>query len=430
MLVKGSTAMAGRSGSGRAARGGSACDPRPAAGDMRRCDAHVADEAQALARDGADQPLLLAAVADRLARGIDAAGQGRLRHDPAAPDRSDEIVLADDAVAVLHQVDQQVEHLRLDGNRRRSRGAARAGRCQEHDRQRQIALPRPRVPSRGDNQGNLKGKSSCGQSLRFLQLVVLGRLLRHLKGGLTWDSFIAFLYGLAAYLVFFVTFLYAIGFVEGMVVPKTIDNGMTGSMMRSADRQSGAAVALRHPAQRDGAHAVQAMVDAIRAEIGRAQHLRAARQPRACPAVLAMAADAGRGLAGRQSGRSPWRSSALSFVGWLIVLASTFLINHFELFGLHQVVNNLAGRPMPTMRLQDAGALQVRAAPDLSRLHHRVLGGADDDGRASAVRRGDHGLHLRRHLPGGARSGRAVRRRLPALQAERVSMLIPWRKSA
>ena len=78
--------------------------------------AHVADEAQALARDGADQLLVLAAVADRLARGVDAAGQGRIRHDAAAPDRRDEIVLADDAVAVLHQVDQQVEDLRLDGN--------------------------------------------------------------------------------------------------------------------------------------------------------------------------------------------------------------------------------------------------------------------------------------------------------------------------
>ena len=34
------------------------------------------------------------------------------------------------------------------------------------------------------------------------------------------------------------------------------------------------------------------------------------------------------------------------------MLLSTFLINHFELFGLHQVANNLAGRPMPAARFR------------------------------------------------------------------------------
>jgi methanethiol S-methyltransferase len=44
--------------------------------------------------------------------------------------------------------------------------------------------------------------------------------------------------------------------------------------------------------------------------------------------------------------------TVISFVGWLIVLTSTFLINHFELFGVHQVANNLVGQPMPVARFR------------------------------------------------------------------------------
>jgi protein-S-isoprenylcysteine O-methyltransferase Ste14 len=39
-------------------------------------------------------------------------------------------------------------------------------------------------------------------------------------------------------------------------------------------------------------------------------------------------------------------------IGWLIVLTSTFLINHFELFGMYQVTSNLTGHPMPEPRFR------------------------------------------------------------------------------
>jgi hypothetical protein len=61
-----------------------------------------------------DQRLLGAAVARCPARGIDAAGQGRFRNDPAAPDAIDKVVLAHHELPVAQQVDQEIEHLRLD----------------------------------------------------------------------------------------------------------------------------------------------------------------------------------------------------------------------------------------------------------------------------------------------------------------------------
>jgi methanethiol S-methyltransferase len=44
--------------------------------------------------------------------------------------------------------------------------------------------------------------------------------------------------------------------------------------------------------------------------------------------------------------------TAISFFGFALVLLSSFLINHFELFGLHQVAINVAGRTMPEPRFK------------------------------------------------------------------------------
>ena len=53
-------------------------------------------------------------VTHHAAGGLDARGQRRLRHEPTAPHLVEQLVLGDDSIAVLDQVDQHVEDLRLD----------------------------------------------------------------------------------------------------------------------------------------------------------------------------------------------------------------------------------------------------------------------------------------------------------------------------
>ena len=63
------------------------------------------------ARHRTNDPLLGTTVVDRPARRVEPRRQGRIRHDPAAPNAVDQIILGDDLATVAHQIDEEIEHL-------------------------------------------------------------------------------------------------------------------------------------------------------------------------------------------------------------------------------------------------------------------------------------------------------------------------------
>ena len=162
---------------------------------------------------------------------------------------------------------------------------------------------------------------------------------------------LAFAYGVAAYVVFLGTILYAIGFVTGFAVPKTLDTGWPGPigealivnillMSLFAVQHS---VMARKPFK-------QWLTQYIPASIERSTYVLLASlclvllfwQWRPMPAVVWQVADPNLALA----------LTGVSMIGWVLVFFSTFLINHFELFGLHQVTANLAGQALPAPRFR------------------------------------------------------------------------------
>ena len=165
------------------------------------------------------------------------------------------------------------------------------------------------------------------------------------------SKLIALLYGVASYLFFFVTFLYAIGFVTGLVVPKTIDTGtvvpMTEALVVNVLLMSLFAIQHSVMARRQFK---QWWTQYVPKSVERSTYVLFATaalalllwQWRPMPTVVWHVANPNIAVG----------LLALSFFGWFLVLLSTFLINHFELFGLHQVFNNLAGRTAPAMRFK------------------------------------------------------------------------------
>ena len=147
-----------------------------------------------------------------------------------------------------------------------------------------------------------------------------------------------FLYGALCYAVFFLTFLYAVAFVADVsLVPHTVDRGFATAGLWQAvviDALLLGAFAVQHSGMaRRGFK--KWLAGWMSPSIERSTYVLLSSlvlillywQWRPLPGVVW---DVGRGWAW-------WLLYGLSALGWLTVLSGTFVINHFDLFGLRQV---------------------------------------------------------------------------------------------
>jgi protein-S-isoprenylcysteine O-methyltransferase Ste14 len=159
---------------------------------------------------------------------------------------------------------------------------------------------------------------------------------------------LALAYGSVCYVAFFGTFLYAIGFIGDLVVPKTIDSGAAGPVGRAVlvDLALLSVFALQHSVMaRPGFKRLWTRI--VPQPVERATYVLASSAAlwllfafwEPIPAsVWQVGGFAGAAL------------EAIYFAGIALVLYATFLIDHFDLFGLRQVVLYFRGRPYTEKR--------------------------------------------------------------------------------
>ena len=172
---------------------------------------------------------------------------------------------------------------------------------------------------------------------------------------------IVFLYGMGSYAVFFGTYLYAIGFVGNLFVPRSIDGPRVGDLASSlgVDLALLLAFALQHSVMARGP---------FKRWLTRFIPEPAERSTYVLASSLALIALF---VHWRPLGGMVWSVDraaavllwALFAFGWTLVLVSTFLINHFDLFGLRQVWMYLTGAKYTPLPFKTPGPYRLVRHP-------------------------------------------------------------------
>ena len=201
------------------------------------------------------------------------------------------------------------------------------------------------------------------------------------------------LYGTAVYLFFFSTFVYFIGFVGNFFVPISVDVGPVAPLAQAVaiDVLLVALFAVQHTIMaRTGFKLWLTKVIPQPAERSTFRSLR----PLPLLALLMVLWKPIPTVLWDVSGTT-WGNLLIGIflLGWVILFWSTFLINHFDLFGLRQVVLCFQRKDYEPVKFDDAGALPIRPPSHVRRPLHRALGNPHDDGRAPSPSRLDDLLH-------------------------------------
>jgi protein-S-isoprenylcysteine O-methyltransferase Ste14 len=171
-----------------------------------------------------------------------------------------------------------------------------------------------------------------------------------------------FVYGVVSYLIFFGTFLYAIGFIGNFGVPTTLDGAARGSLVTGLLINAGLLTlfAVQHSVMarkwfkewwtRIVPQPIERSTYVLFSSVALIL-LFALWQP--LGVVIWSVED--------PTGRLVLRS--LFAFGWGLVLFSTFLINHFDLFGLRQVWRYLLGQPYNSLGFTTPGPYRLVRHP-------------------------------------------------------------------